>query len=57
MKQQNQKLRPPTKSLNCSKCGMKRENVGGDTVSIICWKCVNEGLRSSSGKREKGEDE
>lgn len=40
----NQKLRAPTKSLNCYNCGMRRDNVGGDTVKILCWKCVIESM-------------
>lgn len=37
----SQKLRPATKVLHCAECGKRRDNVGGDTVKIICWECVN----------------
>jgi hypothetical protein len=36
----NQKLRKPSHTLYCSGCGVKKENCGGESVKILCWKCV-----------------
>jgi hypothetical protein len=51
MKPKNQKLRPQTQSLNCSECGERRDNVGGDTVKIICWKCVINLMKPQGGTK------
>jgi hypothetical protein len=36
----NHKSKNPPQTLHCSGCGVKRENAGGDSVKILCWKCV-----------------
>jgi hypothetical protein len=42
-----------TKSLKCSGCNSEVENVDANTVSVVCWRCVNKSLRTPSYQSKK----